>query len=64
MWRRNSYIIFVEDDMHKINVGPKDKDTVVAIVEEIILRTSVANKIRSLACPIWWPIHNNKQKTI
>ena len=36
-WRRVSSIHFVEDGMHKVNVGPRDKVMVVAIVEETIL---------------------------
>ena len=31
-WRRRSFIHFVEDSMHKVNVGPKGKVMVVAIV--------------------------------
>ena len=62
-WRRGSSIHFVEDGMHKVNVGPKDKVMVVAIVEETILRTNVINRIRSLVQLIRWPIHNNKRGT-
>ena len=63
MWRERSSIFFVEDDMHKVSVGPKDKVMDVIIVEETILQTSVINLIRLLVCPTRWPIHNNKQET-
>ena len=63
MWRGRSSICFVEDDMHKVNVGPKYKVMVVAIVGETILWTSVINEIRLSVCLIRWPIHNNKRGT-
>ena len=62
-WRRGSSIHFVEDGMHKVNVGPRDKVMVVAIVEETIPRTNVVNRIRLLASLTRWPIHNNKRGT-
>ena len=47
-WRRRSSIHFVGDGMHMVNVGPRDKVMVVVIMEETILRTNVANRIRLL----------------
>ena len=46
MWRKWSSTHIVEDGMHKVNVGPKDKVMVVVIVGETILRTSVINRTR------------------
>lgn len=63
MWREGSFTLFVEDGMHRVNVGLKDKVMVVVIVGEIILRMSVVNQIKSLACPTRWPTHNNKLET-
>ena len=63
MWKERNSICFVEDDMHKVNVGPKDKVMLVVIVEETIIQTNVVNRIRLLVCLIWWPIHNNKRGT-
>ena len=60
-WRRRNSIHFVEDDMHKVNVGPKGKVVVVAIVRETILQTNVVNRIKLLICLTRWRIHNNKQ---
>ena len=60
----NSSIIFVEGGMLKVSVGPMLKTVVVAIVEVIILRTSVDNMTRSLICPILRMTPNNKQRTI
>ena len=54
---------FVKDGMHKVNVGPRGKLMIVAIVGETILRTSVVNRIRLLMCLTRWPIHNNKRET-
>ena len=62
-WREGSSTRFVGDGMHKVNVGPKDKVMGVAIVGETILRTSVVNRTRSLACLIRCLIHNNKRET-
>ena len=47
-WRRRGCIYFVGDGMHKVNVGPRHKIMVVAIVEETILWTNVVNQIRLL----------------
>ena len=47
-WIRGSFIRIVEDDMHTVSFGPRDKVMVVAIVEETILRTNVVNRIRLL----------------
>ena len=47
-WRRGSSIYFRKNSMHKVNVGPRNKVMVVAIVEETILRTNVVNWIRFL----------------
>ena len=44
-----SSIRFVGDGMHMVNVGPRDKVMVVAIVKETILRTNVVNRVRLLA---------------
>jgi hypothetical protein len=63
MWREMRSIPFIEDGMHKVSVGPKDKVMVVVIVGEIILRTSVVNLTRLLTCPMLWPIHNNRLET-
>jgi len=46
MWKEMNSILFVEDDMHKVNVGPKDKVMVVVIVEETIIWTNVVNLTR------------------
>ena len=61
--RRRSSIHFVEDDMQKVNVGPRDKVMVVAIVEETIPRTNIVNWIRLLVRLTQWPMHNNKRGT-
>ena len=45
---RGNSIQIVGDDTHMVNVGPRDKVIVVVIVEETILRTNVANRIRLL----------------
>ena len=37
MWRERNSILFLEDDMHKVNVGPKDKVMVVVFVGKTIL---------------------------
>ena len=50
MWRGKSSICFVEDGMHKVNVGPRDKIIVEAIVGETIFGTSVINRMRLLVC--------------
>jgi len=63
MWREGSSTRFVEDGMHKVNVGPKDNVMVVAIVVETIPRMSVVNRIKSLTRLIRCPIHNNKRET-
>ena len=62
-WRRRSSIHFVEDDMYKVNVGPKGKVMVVAIVGETILWTNVVNRIKLLVCLTRWRIQNNKRET-
>ena len=47
-WRRENSIRMVEDGMHKVNVGLRDKVMVVVIIEETILWTNVINQIRLL----------------
>ena len=47
-WRRRSSIHFVGEDMHMVNVGPRDKVIVVVIVVKTILRTNFTNRIRLL----------------
>ena len=64
MWKEKSFILFVESGMHKVNVGPKVRVTVVVIVEEYILQMSVANLTKSLGCLNLWPICTNRRETI
>ena len=52
-WRRMSSIHFMEDGMHKVNIGPKGKVMVVAIRGETFLRTNVVNRIKSLLRLTW-----------
>ena len=59
--RRKSFIWFVRNDLYMVNIGPMYKVTVVVILVETIIRTNVANRIKSLAFRIQWPIHNNKR---
>jgi hypothetical protein len=50
MWRGRNSTCFVEDGMHKVNVGPKDMVMVVIIVGETIFRMNIVNRTRSLPC--------------
>ena len=55
MWKGRSSIIFIEDGMCNINVGPNDKIMVVKNYggnwTNVVNRTSVVNRTRSLTCP-------------